>query len=389
MPSARVGSRGGAARKWLDEQEQRERKNGRVITKVMVALPHELTDAQRADLVRSFCEKMTAGRGSWLAAIHRPSGDDERNHHAHIVLRDKDPDTGKVVVGLSNAKSVDLIRDEWEKSANSALEMAGESARIDQRSLRDQGIDRAPAGHEGAVARTVSANGKPCAKLDRIEAARRKERAKQEAKAARRDREAREAKEQARKRAEAAEQARQEQARQEAVRQAAEAREAAEVKPVEESSRARQARLLAQWSAARTKEDKEAKAVAEREATERQDRERATLAKSLSGAAGGRTEWPLTIAPIDTLFRRLHPKDREPFAGIAVSPDGRNVKLDFLSMASKMLSQTNRNELMKFVVKCLSEAAKMMIELGKSNYIKNKSPNIHQYVRKKDTDLDM
>ncbi|MBS0984583.1 hypothetical protein, partial [Gluconobacter cerinus] len=34
MPTARIGSRGGAARKWLDAQEQADRKNGRVVTKV-------------------------------------------------------------------------------------------------------------------------------------------------------------------------------------------------------------------------------------------------------------------------------------------------------------------------------------------------------------------
>ena len=159
MPTARIGSRGGAARKWLDAQEQADRKNGRVVTKVMVALPHELTDEQRADLVRDFCERMTAGRGSWLAAIHRPSGDDERNHHAHIVLRDKDFETGKVVVGLSNAKSVDLIREEWERFANAALEAAGESARIDRRSLEDQGEVREPSVHVGPAVTAIERRG--------------------------------------------------------------------------------------------------------------------------------------------------------------------------------------------------------------------------------------
>lgn len=169
MPTARIGSRGGAARKWLDEQEQAERKNGRVVTKVMVALPHELTDEQRGDLVRDFCERMTAGRGSWLAAIHRPSGDDARNHHAHIVLRDKDFETGKVVVGLSNAKSVDLIRTEWERFANAALEAAGEAARIDRRSLADQGETREPGSHVGPVVTAIERRGEVSAVRVRVE----------------------------------------------------------------------------------------------------------------------------------------------------------------------------------------------------------------------------
>jgi len=169
MPTARIGSRGGAARKWLDEQEQADRKNGRVVTKVMVALPHELTDQQRADLVRAFCERMTAGRGSWLAAIHRPSGDDARNYHAHIVLRDKDFETGKVVVGLSNAKSVDLIRAEWERFANAALDAAGEVARIDRRSLADQGETREPGAHVGPAVTAIERRGEVSAVRVRIE----------------------------------------------------------------------------------------------------------------------------------------------------------------------------------------------------------------------------
>ena len=168
MPTARIGSRGGAARKWLDEQEQADRKNGRVVTKVMVALPHELTDQQRADLVRDFCERMTAGRGSWLAAIHRPSGDDARNYHAHIVLRDKDFETGKVVVGLSNAKSVDLIRVEWERFANAALDAAGEAARIDRRSLADQGETREPGAHVGPAVTAIERRGEVSAVRIRV-----------------------------------------------------------------------------------------------------------------------------------------------------------------------------------------------------------------------------
>ena len=169
MPTARIGSRGGAARKWLDEQEQADRKNGRVVTKVMVALPHELTDQQRADLVQAFCERMTAGRGSWLAAIHRPSGDDDRNHHAHIVLRDKDFETGKVVVGLSNAKSVDLIRSEWERFANAALDAAGETARIDRRSLADQGETREAGTHVGPAVTAIERRGEVSTVRVRVE----------------------------------------------------------------------------------------------------------------------------------------------------------------------------------------------------------------------------
>lgn len=171
MPIARPGSRGGKARRWLDEQESGDRKNGRVVTKIMLALPHELTDAQQVELVRSFAERMTAGRASWLAAIHRPDEQgDQRNHHAHLVIRDKDPETGKVVVGLSNSKSVDLIREEWERAVNTALEAAGCEERVDRRSLKAQGIDRVPGKHVGPVVTAIERRGGHSYVRDRIEA---------------------------------------------------------------------------------------------------------------------------------------------------------------------------------------------------------------------------
>lgn len=149
-----------AAKKWLNKQKKTDRKNARVVTKILVALPHELTDEQRRTLVRSFAERMTAGRASWLAAIHRPHDEgDPRNHYAHLVIRDKDPETGKVVVGLSLRNSVNLLREEWETAVNAALEAAGFAERVDRRSLKAQGIDRVPGQHVGPVVTAIERRG--------------------------------------------------------------------------------------------------------------------------------------------------------------------------------------------------------------------------------------
>ncbi|PAL19978.1 MobA/MobL family protein [Acetobacter syzygii] len=169
MPSAGIGRKGGAARKWLDEQESSDRKNARVVTKIMLALPHELDATQRAELVRSFAERMTAGRASWLAALHKPSGDDDRNYHAHLVIRDKDPETGKVVVGLSAKNSVEMIREEWEQAANAALEAAGVDERVDRRSLKDQGEIREPGAHVGPSVTAIERRGHFSQVRNRIE----------------------------------------------------------------------------------------------------------------------------------------------------------------------------------------------------------------------------
>ena len=157
MPLAEAGQRGGDARSWLDAQEAADRKNARVIDKVMLALPRELTAEEQAALVRSFAEEVTQGRAPWLAAIHQ---DHPENPHCHLVIRDKDPETGKRVVGLSEKGSTERLREAWEVAANLALEKAGREERIDRRSLKDQGIEREATIHVGPQAAAMERQGK-------------------------------------------------------------------------------------------------------------------------------------------------------------------------------------------------------------------------------------
>lgn len=146
------------ARAWFDQAEAADRKNGRVCDKVMVALPIELDAEQRAELVREFAQEITLGRASWLAAIH-DKGKDAGNPHAHIIIRDKDPDTGKRVAGLSEKGSTERLRETWEKLANRALERAGQLARIDRRTLKEQGIERKAQIHVGPKLKAMEDRG--------------------------------------------------------------------------------------------------------------------------------------------------------------------------------------------------------------------------------------
>lgn len=149
------------ARAWLDQQEAGDRKNARVVTKVTLALPAELTDDERAELVRSFAQEVTRGRAPWLAALHHPSeAGDQRNHHAHLVIRDRDPDTGKTVCGMSDKGSVERMREAWEWHVNAALQYAGLDARVDRRSLADQGVDREPTVHVGVAGTAMQRSGR-------------------------------------------------------------------------------------------------------------------------------------------------------------------------------------------------------------------------------------
>jgi hypothetical protein len=140
---------------WLDQEEQADRKNARVIDKGVVALPLELSHEENLSLLQNFCERMTEGRASWAAAIHDGPKDHD-NPHAHIIFRDRDPETGKRVMLTTERGSTERFREGWEQEANIALERAGHDVRIDRRSLADQGIDREPQLHVGAASERLA-----------------------------------------------------------------------------------------------------------------------------------------------------------------------------------------------------------------------------------------
>lgn len=161
------------ARNWLDQQERASRKNARVIDKLRIALPRELTEAQRADLVCSFMAELTDGRIPWYAAIHQ-TGHDEGNPHVHIAIHDRDVETGRRVLrlsdnakdrakaGLPGPKAVEWVRERWEDACNAALEKAGHLVRVDRRTLEAQGVDRKATIHEGPRAQHIDDNvGRP------------------------------------------------------------------------------------------------------------------------------------------------------------------------------------------------------------------------------------
>ena len=157
------------ARTWMDNRERAMRKNARVIDKIRIALPRELTDVQRADLLQGFMADLTGGHIPWYAAIHQ-TGKDAHNPHVHIAVHDRDIETGKRVLRLSDSardrrkaglpgpKAVDWIRERWEAACNAYLERVGVDARVDRRTLEAQGIDREPTIHEGPRAQHINDN---------------------------------------------------------------------------------------------------------------------------------------------------------------------------------------------------------------------------------------
>jgi ATP-dependent exoDNAse (exonuclease V) alpha subunit len=128
---------------WNRVEEAETRKNSQVAREVRVALPDELTHAQRVALVRDYAQTQFVDRGMVAdIALHAPGREgDERNHHAHILLTTREVDTEGFTIKNRDWNKVELLegwREAWARDANLALERAGIEERIDHRTLEAQ-----------------------------------------------------------------------------------------------------------------------------------------------------------------------------------------------------------------------------------------------------------
>jgi hypothetical protein len=149
---------------WNAVEQAEKRKNSCVARELILALPHELSDAGRADLTKDMAlYLMERYRVAVDSAIHAPAegdGHDHRNHHAHILFSTREltssgfgAKTRILDDKVTGKEETELIREVWETLANEALVKAGHSdVQIDRRSLEEQGVDRIPQTHVGAVA---------------------------------------------------------------------------------------------------------------------------------------------------------------------------------------------------------------------------------------------
>ena len=73
---------------WNEAEKAERRKNSVVAREVLIALPHELPQADRIALTRALANWLVSRYGVAVdAALHAPrQGHDERNHHAHLLM---------------------------------------------------------------------------------------------------------------------------------------------------------------------------------------------------------------------------------------------------------------------------------------------------------------
>lgn len=147
-----------------------ERKNGSTYREFEIALPRELNEQQRIGLLKNWVKQEIGDKHPYSLAIHNPKAmDGGEQPHAHIMFNErrrdgiardpdqyfkrynsKNPERGgaqKLNTGKDHAtrkQEILEIRNRWENLCNHHLERAGQSIRVNLKSLKDQGISRPP-----------------------------------------------------------------------------------------------------------------------------------------------------------------------------------------------------------------------------------------------------
>jgi len=115
--------------------------------------------------VREFVSDEFVAKGMLAdVAIHAPDrGGDDRNHHAHVMLTMREltgDGFGLKVRAWNETDQLEQWRESWADAVNRSLERHGHDARVDHRSLADQGVDREPEPKQGPVATEMEREGR-------------------------------------------------------------------------------------------------------------------------------------------------------------------------------------------------------------------------------------
>jgi Ti-type conjugative transfer relaxase TraA len=161
---------------WNAAEVAEKRKDARVARKLELALPAEMTPAQREELVRTWAGEIANRYGvavDW--AIHLPDKEgDQRNHHAHLMMtvREIGPEgfQGKAALELSNTDqkkrglavgddAIYALREALAERLNQVAQRHGLDLYADPRSYAERGIELTPTKHIGVHAVAMDRKG--------------------------------------------------------------------------------------------------------------------------------------------------------------------------------------------------------------------------------------
>ena len=152
-----------------------ERKNGTTYREMEIALPRELSAAQRIELVREFVRQEIGDRHAYQWALHVPTAaDGGEQPHFHLMFSERQvdgierdpeqyfkrynakapekggarkgygPSAGQTLTKAERAAELKELRGRWEAMCNAHLERAGVEQRIDMRSHAERGTGLEP-----------------------------------------------------------------------------------------------------------------------------------------------------------------------------------------------------------------------------------------------------
>lgn len=148
-------------RLWNAAELAEKRKDACVAREFEVALPSELSPAERRRLAVDFAKDMANREGCAVdVAIHAPGREgDNRNFHAHILRTTRKVEADGLGAKLDTEKAgrkrvddLEAVRTLWANLTNDRLRENSIDAQVDPRSLKDQGIEREPTRHLGPAA---------------------------------------------------------------------------------------------------------------------------------------------------------------------------------------------------------------------------------------------
>lgn len=155
-------------RLWNEAERAEKRINSRVAREAELALPSCLSADARQAIVQEFSEELVDRYGVAVsAALHAPSRDgDQRNYHAHIMFttREVTPEgLGKKTRVLDDKKTgpqeITKLRELAADIIHEHLAAVHSDIRVDHRSFKTRGIDRAATKHLGPAATEMERRG--------------------------------------------------------------------------------------------------------------------------------------------------------------------------------------------------------------------------------------
>ncbi|MDV6333073.1 Ti-type conjugative transfer relaxase TraA [Asticcacaulis sp. 201] len=156
-------------RLWNDVEAFEKRKDAQLSREVEFAIPREMNQPQGIALARDFVQREFVDQGMvadlnvhWDFSGGVGGTDGQPKPHAHVMLtmrEVREDGFGPKVREWNRVELVEHWREAWAEHVNQRLVELDIDARIDHRTLEEQGIDLEPQGKIGAAARRMESQG--------------------------------------------------------------------------------------------------------------------------------------------------------------------------------------------------------------------------------------